>query len=291
MISKLSLKYILIFILACLIIFLYIKMLKKPNVLKSVTNYRIYYRNIDDSILQGMSKYDLNIVEGSFFDKKDVSFLKENNSLVIGYYSILEIGNWDKTLIEKLKDTDYLKVDGNLVKNQSENNFLGDISQTNFQDSLISLIEERIISKGMDGVFFDTLDWIDYYKDNTDLYTKLIVGYREFLKKLKDKYPDLIIIQNRGFISYKEMSYKYIDAILWENFSSPYLLDNSEKIKELEDFVKFTRKKNTMVFTISFDSGKESKILSEKLNWIHIQSEMENRYSMWNINKTDKDDK
>jgi endo-alpha-1,4-polygalactosaminidase (GH114 family) len=144
-------------------------------------------------------------------------------------------------------------------------------------------MEQRIISKGMDGVFLDTLDWLDYYRDDASLYARLLNGYKEFLKKLKAKYPELLIIQNRGFYCYEKVSYKYIDGILWENFSSPYLSENLEKIDILERFEKITRRKKTMVFTISFDAGDESGKLSRKLNWIHLQSQMIDRYSIWDI--------
>jgi endo-alpha-1,4-polygalactosaminidase (GH114 family) len=279
-------KLIIIFIIlsfVCIAIIVYLNMNKKPNILQDISDYRIYYRKIDESILQSMSEYDLNIVEGSFFEEDDVKFLKENNSKVIGYYSVMEIGSWDTSLIEKLNDSDYLEIDGDKVLSKSEKNYIGDISQAHFQDALIEAIEKRIIVKGMDGLFLDTLDWLDYYKEETALYEKLLDGYSGFLKKLKDKYPDLIIIQNRGFNCYERVSYKFIDGILWENFSSPYLSENTTKIDTLERFAKIARRKNTVVFTISFDAGVESSKLSEKLGWKHLQSQMKNRYSSWDI--------
>lgn len=280
--SKLLIKIIIILAMVCVAI-VFFNMIKKKNVLKDVTDYRIYYRKVDMPILKSMSEYDLNIVEGSFFEESDVTFLKDKNSKVIGYYSVMEIGSWDTSLIEKLNSSDYLEIDGSRVLSNSEKNYIGDISKSNFQDSLIYEIEQRIINKGMDGVFLDTLDWLDYYKEDKIVYEKLLDGYIDFLKKLKNKYPDLIIIQNRGFYCYERASYKFIDGILWENFSSPYVIENSEKIDILKRFTKLARRKNTRVFSISFDNGNESEELAKNLGWIHLQSQMENRYSSWYI--------
>ena len=282
--SKLIIRIIVILVFALLIILISSNRLKGQSALKDTSSFRIYYRKIDLATLKGMKNYELNIVEGSFFDSDDVFFLHSYNSKVVGYYSVMEIGDWDTSLIDKLVDDDYLKIDGKKVKSLSGSNYIGDISSSHFQDALIKSIDERIMSKKMDGVFLDTVDWIDYYKDNPIFYNKLLDGYEIFLNKLKDKYPSLIIIQNRGFDSFEKVSYKYIDGLLWENFSSPYLNNDSEKIKTLENVAQVAKKNKVAVFTISFDSGNDSRTLSNSLNWIHLQSQMENRYSKWDIN-------
>jgi hypothetical protein len=222
-------------------------------------------------------------VEGFFFDSEDVEYLKAKGSKVVGYYSVMEIGSWDASLIEKLDDMDYLKKDGVKVKSLSGSNYIGDISKCHFQDALIDSISERVMAKGMDGVFLDTVDWIDYYQDDEILYPILLKGYGEFLEKLKARYPDIIVIQNRGLYAYENLSYSYVDGILWENFSSPYVEDDESAIDRLKKVRSLSRRYNTAVFTISFDEGHESEDLSTKLGWVHLQSQMEDRYSKWDI--------
>lgn len=270
-------------IVLCLVVIVYINANKKPNELENISNYRIYYRKIDKDILKSMSSYDLNIVEGSFFDSEDVEYLNEKGSKVVGYYSVMEIGSWDASLIEKLDDMDYLKKDGVKVKSLSGSNYIGDISKCHFQDALIDSISERVMAKGMDGVFLDTVDWIDYYQDDEILYPILLKGYGEFLEKLKARYPDIIVIQNRGLYAYENLSYSYVDGILWENFSSPYVEDDESAIDRLKKVRSLSRRYNTAVFTISFDEGHESEDLSTKLGWVHLQSQLEDRYSKWDI--------
>jgi endo-alpha-1,4-polygalactosaminidase (GH114 family) len=281
--GKLLIKIILILIVLCLVVIVYINANKKPNELENIFNYRIYYRKIDKDILKSMSSYDLNIVEGSFFDSEDVEYLNEKGSKVVGYYSVMEIGSWDASLIEKLDDMDYLKKDGVKVKSLSGSNYIGDISKCHFQDALIDSISERVMAKGMDGVFLDTVDWIDYFQDDEILYPILLKGYGEFLEKLKARYPDIIVIQNRGLYAYENLSCSYVDGILWENFSSPYVEDDESAIDRLKKVRSLSRRYNTAVFTISFDEGHESEDLSTKLGWVHLQSQMEDRYSKWDI--------
>jgi endo-alpha-1,4-polygalactosaminidase (GH114 family) len=281
--GKLLIKIILILIVLCLVVIVYINANKKPNELENISNYRIYYRKIDKDILKSMSSYDLNIVEGSFFDSEDVEYLNEKGSKVVGYYSVMEIGSWDASLIEKLDDMDYLKKDGVKVKSLSGSNYICDISKCHFQDALIDSISERVMAKGMDGVFLDTVDWIDYFQDDEILYPILLKGYGEFLEKLKARYPDIIVIQNRGLYAYENLSCSYVDGILWENFSSPYVEDDESAIDRLKKVRSLSRRYNTAVFTISFDEGHESEDLSTKLGWVHLQSQMEDRYSKWDI--------
>lgn len=100
---------------------------------------------------------------------------------------------------------------------------------------------------------------------------------------MKEKYPNIIIIQNRGFESYESFSGKYIDGILWENFKSPYKDQNTKKIDLLKKVKKIARKHKTDVFAISFENETINRELAEKLKWNFLYSQMENRYSHWDI--------
>ncbi len=276
----------LLFLIACISVYILIELFHQTkNPLQDVSTYRIYYRKTDKKILEDMSEEDLVIIEGSFFKTSDVDYLKENNTKVIGYLSLMSIGYWDSILIDKLSDSDYLTIDGEKVQSKSSKNFIGAIYEDTYQDALLEVLDERIMSKGMDGVFLDTADWIDYYKDNLELYDELKQGYSDFITKVKEKYPSIIIVQNRGFNTYKDLSCDFIDGILWENFSSPYIDNESSKINRLEDFIDVSKRNKTKVFTISFDDERQSQEFSEKMGWTHLQTEMEDRYSKWDFSK------
>jgi endo-alpha-1,4-polygalactosaminidase (GH114 family) len=246
--------------------------------------FRIYYEKINTKILVDMTNYDLNIVEASFFTKDDVEALHTTDSKIVGYLSLVEIGHWDTILVADLLEEDYLLDNFNKkLKSRSGSNYLGDLSSKHFREVLMKHLKIRILNKGMDGVFFDTLDWIDYYASNERLSTKLKQGYETFLIELKKEYPNIIIVQNRGLESYRSFSKNYIDVFLWENFDSSYPTQNDKKILALKEFRKIVKKNDTEVYVISFKNEEVNRKIICKFGWSFIFSQMENRYSEWDI--------
>ena len=251
---------------------------------RSLKSFRIYYDKIHPMILHDMSNYDVNIVEASFFTQQDVEFIHLKESQVIGYLSLIEIGHWDTPLVNDLREEDYLLDESQQkMKSLSKTNYLGDLSSPHYREILFKYLEIRILDKGMDGVFFDTLDWIDYYAGNTRLYDKLASSYNEFLIELRQRYPNIVVIQNRGFDSFTKFSHTLIDGILWENFKSPYPTDDKDKIEALKKFQKIAKANKTDVYVISFENEQENRKIAEKLHWNFLYSQMENRYSEWDI--------
>ena len=276
-INKVSILIIVIFLI--LILFIKSYYFSRPNY-----SFRIYYNKINSSIINDMGNYDINIVEASFFTKEDVDIIHSKNSKVIGYLSLIEIGSWDLTLNQKLKDEDFLKDSNNKrLMNLSENNYLGNLFSDNFKNALLDILKTRIIDKNMDGVFFDTLDWIDYYKNDTTIYNQLITGYKDFIKQVKELYPKLMIIQNRSFTSYNNFSKKYVDGLLWENFNSPYIENDETEIKMLKSIKRNSFLYKTKIFVLSFINEDINRELSKKLRWNFLFSQMEKRYSNWNV--------
>jgi len=282
MIEKQYLKFDIVF--ALLIIILVSVFIKKITYKQKINTYRIYYDDINQKILNEMANYNINIVESLFFNKENVNYLHNNNSKVIGYISLIEIGPWDNDIIDQLDEEDYLKdKNNNKLKSLDNSNFLGDLSSKHFRDVLINVINKRIIDKEMDGIFFDTLDWIDYYKDNNYLYEKLITGYEQLLKEIKLKNPNIILFQNRGFESYFSFSKKYISSILWENFISPYINNKKSKIYTYKKLKRYAKIYETDVYIISFTNDYINRIIAKKNNWNYLYSQMDDRYSKWDI--------
>ena len=282
MIEKQYLKFDIVF--ALLLIILVSVFIKKITYKQKINTYRIYYDDINQKILNEMANYNINIVESLFFNKENVNYLHNNNSKVIGYISLIEIGPWDNDIIDQLDEEDYLKdKNNNKLKSLDNSNFLGDLSSKHFRDVLINVINKRIIDKEMDGIFFDTLDWIDYYKDNNYLYEKLITGYEQLLKEIKLKNPNIILFQNRGFESYFSFSKKYISSILWENFISPYINNKKSKIYTYKKLKRYAKIYKTDVYIISFTNDYINRIIAKKNNWNYLYSQMDDRYSKWDI--------
>ena len=63
-------------------------------------------------------------------------------------------------------------------------------------------------------MFIDTVDMVDLYPDARPTMISLITGIRE-------AYPELILIQNRGFTIFSETA-RVLDGILFESMTSGY---------------------------------------------------------------------
>ena len=273
-----NLNLIIAFLLIIISVISYYKFIKNNNKLNKVESFKIYYGSINDSILVNMKNYEMIIAEASHFQKEDVDRVKGKNSpILIGYLSVFEIGSWDKEILKKIDSEDFLKVNGERVFNPKYNNYLGDIGQESFRKLLISTLEERVISKGFDGVFLDTVDWINYYEKDKQLYIKLLQGYEALLKEIKLKFPNIYIIQNRGFGNLLNVSSKYIDGLLWENFKlqSP----NDEIIRK--QLTNVEKKKAISIFTVSFQNQLENQKLSKKLGWKYFKLENGSSFNKW----------
>lgn len=282
MMSKITLRIFICISLAIIIILTIVFISIRQN--RESRSFRIYYNNITPLILDEMGQYDMNIVEASFFEKDDVAQIHAAGSKIVGYLSLIEIGYWDTPLVNDLYEGDYLRGALNeKLKSLNEKNYLADLSSPHYREVLFKYIETRILDKGMDGLFFDTVDWIDYYADNKRLYNALTSGYHTFLDELRERYPGITVIQNRGFDSYESFSHEFIDGILFENFKSPYLLQDEKKITALKRFRKSARKQKTEVYAISFENEAENRKLAESFHWNFMYSQMDDRYSQWDI--------
>jgi len=232
--------------------------------LKNITNYRIYYGRVDDETLEGMKKYDMVVVEALRFDAAMVERLHQAGVMVIGYISVSEVGHWDDAILDVLGKSDFLYSDGKAVMNAS--NKLGDLKSIHYRTVLLNTIEKRIRSKGMDGIFFDTVDSIDVV-DLEDKRLEQAYGYIKLIEDIRVKWEDAILIQNRGFRYTHLLERGMIDALLWENFSEDKM---SEKVYQrwAVNFRRMRWFKNIRPMVLSYRNEAESKAYADKNNWL-----------------------
>lgn len=255
---------------------------KTKNPLENVNSYRIYYRGINEEILKDMRNYDLLVVEANHFDKQAVEVVKNNNyTMIFGYLSIMEIGNWDKEIIDRLEPADYLKINGDKAYNEKYNNYIGDISREHYQEVLLDVLEKRILSKGLDGVFIDTTAWIDNHEDDKEVYKKTLEGYEKFLIKVKEKYPDILILQNRGFEVFFTTSNNYTDGFVWENFNAPTVNKRKSIQDRIDKLERIRTQKNVVIFSISYENEAENKTFAQKMKWKHLQQNNSSHHNEW----------
>ncbi len=252
----------LLVVLIMLGVILYFFLYRSP--LSKVDTYRIYYGPMDEAVLDKMKAYDMVIVEALHFDPEMVKRLQEANVKVIGYISVAEIGSWDAEILGEIQSSDYLYQAGAQVINGS--NPLGDLTKARYRDLLLHIVDKRIMALGMDGVFFDTLDSINLLEAGQARINQAL-GYYDLVSEIRKKWPDTLLIQNRGFEYVELMDRGMIDAVLWENFSGERVGESSylKRIKMLKT-VYFTKNIRTMILAYK-DEG-VSREASLKRGWL-----------------------
>ena len=88
-----------------------------------------------------------------------------------------------------------------------------------------------LLNKGFDGVFLDNLDAVDWYAWNLpDKSEGLKQGVIELVHKIREKYPEILIVVNRGFSIIDKVAL-YIDGMLFESFGTYYNFHEKKYMK------------------------------------------------------------
>jgi len=257
-------KYISWILIVSMILIFAVLIIRGQSVLKNISSYRIYYGRMNDNILEDMKAYDMVVVEALRFDEKMVADLKASGVKVIGYISVSEVGSWDDAIIDKLNPEDYYHENGRVLMNRK--NKLGDLNSLYFRSVLLKTIEERIVSKGMDGLFFDTLGSIDIIKDPDQRHEQAL-GYVELIEDIRLEWKDLILIQNRGFNYTYVLERGMIDGFLWENFNGDRINEKSylARAKDLHR-LRWIGKVRTLV--LAYKNEESSKVAAVRNHWL-----------------------
>jgi len=168
-----------------------------------IKSYAVYYGQNE---IEKLSKYDLVILEPENYSKEEIEMLKRNGTIVLAYLSLGEV-NEDRWYFKYVKDC-------TLGKNPNWNSYYVNVSCKKWQDLVLHELIPKILNKGFDGLFLDTVDVVDVYPNMKESMVKLIESIRE-------EYPNIVIIQNRGFSIVNETA-EYIDGVLFECFTTYY---------------------------------------------------------------------
>jgi len=215
-----------------------------------VKNYQIYYRSITDDILKDMQNFDMVILEALQLEEGMVATLKSSNTQVYGYISALEVATWDDALNAMITDNDLLTIDGRVMMHGK--NPIGDLRKASFRSALLRLIDQRIAHNHLDGIFIDSTSVMNDYFDDDRIGPDLLYGYKTLLEEINVAYPQLNILQNRGF-AYLETVADSIDGVVWENFDSP----RANAIKRYQRRIDLLKSlpDHIDIYTISYNKG------------------------------------
>lgn len=230
-----------------------------------VESFVIFYGHPDDEKIKELEKQDAVILEPTAFTKGETVRLQEKGVKVFGYVSLMQLENWNEELKKDVLPSDYARQNGEKLYVSEWDTYVMNISDSHYREVLMKKIRTEVAGKDLDGVFFDTVDDLDhYFREDAELERAMRDGYRTLLDELASTYPDLLIIQNRGFDSYKTVSRKKVDGILWEGFDHRDV-QTSEWAQNWRDYLKkeqrFGRVRVLTVVTdqASFDQSKRDR--------------------------------
>jgi len=171
--------------------------------LPKIENYAVYYGS--DKIDE-LSKFDLVILDPDNYSKDEIEKLKKNGTIVLAYLSLGEV-NENRWYFEYAKKCI-------IGRNPTWGSYYINISCKTWKSLLLGKIIPKILEKGFDGLFLDTVDVVDNYPQFKDDMIDLI-------KSIRAEYPNIILIQNRGFSVIDETA-KYVNGVLFECFTTHY---------------------------------------------------------------------
>ena len=178
--------------------------LSPSNRLGPIKNYTVYY-GVGQA--EALTKFDLAIVQPKTLTADEVRQLQAGGTKVVAYLSVGEAeGNrpwWPKV------DYDWI-----LGRNPNWGSLYIDAGQVGWQDLLLNEAIPHILQVPFDGLFLDTLDTVD-------VFPKTLEGMVTLVQRMRAAYPQLILIQNRGF-SVLDRTAPDIDALMFEAMSSNY---------------------------------------------------------------------
>ena len=234
------------------------------NPLSHVKNFRIFYGTPTVEIIHSISKNDLAIIESVAFSNPDLELLKKSNTTLFGYVSLMELENWNAKLKEHVVEEDYIKQNGKRLYIEQWDTYIMDIREPHYRDVLLWKIDQMIVKRELDGIFFDTVDDLEYYfSSDPQLVKDMQLAYVTLLEEIEQRYPKLLIIQNRGFQTYKEETHSYIDGVLWEDFQANNPKEQSWTNEWITYFKKEQSSKRVKLLTVVMDEN------SEKLSEFH----------------------
>ncbi len=207
------------------------------DLFNDVNSYANAYGNYNTKALNKFLKFDLIIIEP--YNVPDIDFLKKlkkKGIKIIAYISVGE-ADYNRRYLKNWRSYHNTPDNPNIPRSKiSPGNavFLGenpgwpgsyyaDTSNEKWHNIILREELPYILWLGggiYDGFFLDVLDAAEVYKTKNNGH-EMTNGLIKLIKKIKETYPDKILIANRGFSILKEIA-PYIDALKYEEFTSAY---------------------------------------------------------------------
>jgi endo-alpha-1,4-polygalactosaminidase (GH114 family) len=183
------------------------------NLLNNIKNFIVYY---GFNCLSKLKNFDLIILESKSYKESDINYLKNNDSIVLAYLSIVEANNWDDN-IKSLLDSDFILKNNEKIINKDFNTYLMNIISKTWQSILLNRIDYLINQMNFDGIFLDTMGVLENIEITGNNKFNYLIECSKFLKILKTTYKNKLLIQNNGYLELYQYTKNYLDGLCIEN--------------------------------------------------------------------------
>lgn len=184
--------------------------------------YGVCYTKLTAEQLQ---PFKMMILDTDSYTADELDELSASGTDVIGYLSLgeVDVNRWYYPLLDER---------GFVGKNENWNSFYLDLEDRRTRELLLKEVIPKIMAKGPQGLFLDTVDAVAPETEQAYLKPYMI----ELIREIRQRYPAAIIIQNAGLFLIEETA-SYIDAFMTESLASDYDFGNSAyKIRTDEEY-------------------------------------------------------
>jgi len=226
------------------------KKLARKAVLADINSWVCVYSS--DALVDEIGKFDLAVLDSD--SHPDLVGLKNSDTLLIGYVSIGEVGDY-RWYWNHIHDKPWI-----LEKNPNWDSHMIDVRADEWHELLIEQIIPKILA-GFDGVFLDTIDNAEYLQryHPTKKYPMMEAAMVRLIKSIRKSFPSAYVVANRGFAILDEIAGS-IDAVVAESIFTT--IDFEENItrrntpREYEPIIRQLQKKKKKeglkIFTLDY---------------------------------------
>ena len=213
----------------------------------------------DSTAVEEITKFDLAVLDADAHP--NLSQLKKSNTILIGYVSLAEVGNY-RWFWPEIANKDWV-----LDKNPNWGGHMIDVRDKEWHELLVNKIIPKILSDGFDGIFLDTIDTAEYLEKYHPEKKRAgsLKGMTQLIKKIRKKFPEIYIIANRGFAILDNIG-RDIDGVVAESIFTSFdfqnnrmrLLDAAEYEPKLTKLLTLKKKYNLKIFTLDYVTPAQS---------------------------------
>ncbi len=206
-----------------------------------------------DAKVAEIKKFDLAVLDSD--SHPDLAELKVASSLMIGYVSIGEIGDY-RWYWNDIKNKPWI-----LDKNPNWDSYMIDVRSEEWHELLLEQIIPKILAQGFDGIFLDTIDNAEYLQryHPKKKYPMMEAAMVRLIKSIRKNFPSICIVANRGFAILDETAGS-IDAVVAESMFTTTAFDEKgsrrrrphEYEPTIKQLQKLKKKEGLKVFTLDY---------------------------------------